>query len=158
MSNSQNCFFVFARRWVLTSSVSVTIWQKAVKHGLVCRELFQKCFSTEPKWMWGWFSCYVLHLPTQVYIPPIEHEGQLSQALQLICVTFPGRQNHSMLVNHYHTQLIILGAYMRISRCPSPPFFSLLLLPSLFPHATGLTSHPCWHPLAAWRQSLLFMC
>lgn len=32
-----------------------------------------------------------------------------------------------MLVNHYHTQLIILRTSMRIPRCPSPP--PLLLLP-----------------------------
>lgn len=110
----QHSFYIFSQWNYLSESGQtwLSLWRA-----------FQKCFSTYPNWMRAWFLSYVLHLPTQVYIPPIEHKGQLSQALQLICVTFPGRRNHSMLVNHYRTQLIILGAYMRISRCPSPPFF-----------------------------------
>lgn len=84
--------------------------------------------------IWGWF-CFTHSTSTQVCNPPTEQKGQLSQARKSVCVTFPGRQNHSMLVNHYRTQLIILRVHMRISHL------------SPFPHATSLTSsHPYWRP------------
>lgn len=69
---------------------------------------------------------------------------------QLICATLPRKQNHCVLVNHYHTQLIIPWAYVGICSMPStsPPF----------PHAIGLTSsHPGWHPLVARRRGLPFL-
>lgn len=52
---------------------------------------------------------------------------------QLICVTFPGRQNLSSLVNHYHTQLIIPSSCESFTMCvsssvPPPSLMPLVLL------------------------------
>lgn len=60
-----------------------------------------------------------------------------------------------MLVNHYHTQLIILRACMRISRCPSSPF---LFFPLLFLMPLVLLHHILVDTLAVRRQNLPFMC
>ena len=85
---------------------------------------------------------------TQVRFPPTELRGQLSQTLRLISPTFPGRQNRSTLVNHYHTQLIILRAlYENFHDASLLLLLLLLLLLPLFSHATGLTSsHPSSPP------------
>ena len=103
------------------------------------------------------FFVYTIY-STQVRFPPTEHKGQLSQTLRLISPTFPGRQNHSTLVNHYHTQLIILRALYENFHDAS-----LLLLPSssflFFLMPLVLLHHiPRRHPLACIGDGACLSC
>lgn len=155
------CFSIkYEGQSVIVSCTIVNVWQKVVEPSVEVLEICRiKLFPNTSQMNLSLFFVYSIY-STQVRFPPTEHKGQLSQTLRLISPTFPGRENHSTLVNHYHTQLIILRALYENFHDAS---LLLLLLPSssflFFLVPLVLLLHiPRRHPLACIGDRACLSC